>query len=44
VARRLAILFVLAACLAASLAACGRKSSVQLPPGEQDERRTYPTK
>jgi len=42
--RRLAILFVLALCLAATVSACGRKSSPQLPPGEHDERRTYPTK
>jgi predicted small lipoprotein YifL len=42
--RRLAILFLLVAVAAASLSACGRKSSPQLPPGEKDERRVYPTK
>ena len=42
--RRFAVLAVLALCLAATLSACGRKSSLQLPPGEHDERRTYPTK
>jgi predicted small lipoprotein YifL len=42
--RRIAILVVLFAFAAASLTGCGRKGSLELPPGEEDQRRTYPTK